>query len=182
MSLAVRLPRSRRLRQAPKAVAWMLLGVVLAGAAALGVLRLCGYQMYGVASDSMQPAIRKGDAVLISTESLQPRPGQVLSYRSPVNSKVVITHRVIAVDAKHGLIVTQGDHAAAPDAAIPQSAVIGHAIRHIPLFGYILSALRQPFGLLIAVYLPAISILAAEYRNLVRYYTSYAPRRYVLYR
>lgn len=154
-----------------------MLGVVL-----LIVLRLGGYELLSVQSNSMAPTIRRGNAVLVHMQRQQPVMGQVISYRSPVSNRVIVTHRVVAVDDRRGLLTTKGDNAERPDYAVPMANVLGRELMAIPLIGYALTLVDSPLGLLIAVYMPAAVIMAGEVLSAMRYYADGLPYSHVHYR
>lgn len=141
-------------------------------AAAVMYARLAGYEFLSVQSDSMAPAVRKGDVVLISRRLPDPHPGEIVSFISPIQSNVLITHRVIGVDATRGIISTKGDDAAVPDDPVPAWNVRGTVRRVIPRMGVIFDTLKHPLGLAVVLYVPAIGIITAEIRRLSMYYAT----------
>jgi signal peptidase len=154
---------------------------VLIAAGLLGAGRWHGYELMSVQSNSMLPVLKRGDAVLLNKRDTDPRPGDIVSYASPQDPRIVITHRVISVDNKTGMITAKGDSAAAADLPVPGWNVLGTAARSIPYAGFGLDALKHPLGLMAFVYAPAAGIVIAEARRLSRYYSGKAPRRYVLH-
>ena len=164
----------------------LLYGVVLLcfiAAASIGYARLSGYELLSVQSNSMSPVMHTGDAVLVSRRHAETQLGDIVSFTSPMNPKLVITHRVIGVDNRHGMIETRGDNTSLVDTPIPTSSIIGNTTHVVPKMGYILSLIKNPFGLLVLIYLPAFGIILAEVRRLSNYYaTGVNPVKNVHYR
>lgn len=78
-----------------------------------------GYQVLGMKTGSMHPAINPGD--LVVARPVRPtdiRNGDVITFRAPLGNHAPYTHRVVRTlyrpDGPH--FVTQGDANAAPDA------------------------------------------------------------------
>lgn len=136
-----------------------------------------GFGIYSVQSDSMQPAIVKGDAVVVIRPGAQPSVGQVVTYRDPAKAGLMVSHRLIAYG--DGKVVTKGDANAAPDLAVPYGAIIGTVRARIPYAGIFLDGLRQPAGLIGMVYAPAFLLAWMELRRLVGLMSS---PTYMLYR
>jgi signal peptidase len=155
-------------------LACMLLALTVVGS------RLKGYELLAVQSDSMRPLMSKGTAVLVDTRDASPRLGDVVSYQSPEDPRVIITHRVIGADYKRGIISTKGDATALTDSPVPAWNVIGTVHGVLPGLGFALDALKHPLGLIAVVYLPAVGIIVAEVRRLSGYYSGKGSRRYVL--
>jgi signal peptidase len=96
---------------------------------------LWGWQPLVVTSDSMAPAARRGDIVLIDpTPAGTLRPGDVLTYRRPGSDPV--THRLVGGDATTGYR-TKGDanHQTDPQTVRPDD-VLGRARVLVPLLGW----------------------------------------------
>jgi signal peptidase len=133
--------------------------------------RMPTIQVMSVQSNSMAPAIRRGDAVVFSQARKQDlKVGDIVSYRSPANQAVIITHRVVAVESNWGLLVTKGDNATRADKPIAANDVLGKVTTRIAYAGFALDFLRSPAGLIAAVYVPAGIIVLLELRRLVTYY------------
>jgi signal peptidase I len=141
-------------------------------ASLIGYARLAGYELMSVQSDSMSPSIHKGDAVLVNTRNPDPQVGEIVSFQSPINAKLVITHRVIGVDNHRGMIETRGDNTSLVDTPIPTWNVIGKVTRTLPKVGFVLSLLKNPLGLVAVIYLPALGIIIGEVSRLARYYAT----------
>jgi len=133
--------------------------VALAGAI---LMDLQGYKLLSVQTDSMLPAIRPGDALIIAPAHYKVKPGDVVSYHSPKNPKVIITHRLISADAKTRQLKTQGDKLQRPDPAFSSELLSGKAIAIAPKLGLAIDLLFRPIFLIALIYLPAVLLLSAE--------------------
>lgn len=129
-----------------------LLAIALVTLAVVGLGPHTGrYRTLTVLSGSMRPTIPPGSVVVVTP--LPPsdiRPGDVITYRIPVDDRRVISHRVVEVveSGDHPVVRTRGDANAAPDpwlarletepawrvrAAVPTLGFILHALRMFPL-------------------------------------------------
>ena len=151
-----------------------LVAVTLCAAGLVLYSRSQGLLIMSVQTGSMRPAIRPGDAVVVRQSSVLDtlKPGDIISYRSPRNSDVILTHRLVAVDTRTGLLTARGDAAAAADPPFGQDRVVGMVTRTVPLAGGVLDFVRQPYGLATAVYAPSIMLITWEIRRLMRSYAS----------
>lgn len=144
--------------------------LLLAMAAVVGAVKLQHVRVLSVQSGSMRPVFDAGDAVVV--RPLGPgglRSGQVVSYVSPVSGQI-ISHRVVQVDTARGQLTTRGDALAKADTPIRQTALIGRVVWVLPHAGSILDFMKQPLGLALFVYAPALGIVAGEARNLSHHY------------
>lgn len=127
----------------------VILLAVLAVCLPLSVPKLLGYQVYGVVSGSMDPAIPVHSVVLVQTaapENIQP--GEIVAYRS--GSSVVI-HRLVENHIVEGELVTKGDANAEPDPLkVGYVDVLGTVTAHIPFIGIYAGALNTLPGKLYA--------------------------------
>lgn len=164
------------------AVSWtaVLLCLLLAGLVGFGKLQ--GYEMLSVQSDSMRPVINTGDAVLADRGQHLPRPGDIVSYVSPKDTAIILTHRVVSFDGKRGTFVAQGDNTSTPDPAAPIRNIVGTVHYSVPLAGAVLDFFRHPAGLILAVYVPAVGIIIGEIRRLSQHFSGLGPDRYIHHR
>lgn len=136
-----------------------------------------GFGIYSVQSDSMRPAIAKGDAVVVVRSGVRPSVGQVVTYRDPAKAGLMVSHRLIAYG--DGKVVTKGDANATPDQPVPHGSIVGTVRVRVPDAGMFLDGLRRPAGLIGMVYLPACLLAWMELRRLAHLVS---PPTYVLYR
>ena len=121
---------------------------------------MLGYQSYSVVSGSMVPEIPVGSIVLVkSAEPSQIVEGEIIVFESPVESGMVITHRVVTNDTAGRQFVTKGDANDQQDVnPVPYSNLIGRVEKHYPRMGYIMQVLSSLEGkiLLISIFVTAI--------------------------
>ena len=141
--------------------------------------KLGQYQLLSVQSNSMQPAFKKGDALLVKPVSLENLvAGTIVSYRSPVNERLVVSHRVISVDYKHHQLATKGDSLKGADPLVPFDNVQGVAVALVPSFGRVIDFSHTLPGLVSLVYLPALLLVLVELKRLLSANSARSYRRY----
>jgi signal peptidase I len=156
--------------------------VCLVMAVGVGFARYSGYELMSVQSDSMSPVMHKGDAVLLNKHKSGPKLGDIISFVSPNNAKVVITHRVVGIDNHQGMVETRGDNASLVDQPIPAWNILGTVVTVVPAMGLVLHLLKNPLTLIVIIYLPALGIVISEINRLSAYYaTGMRPTKRVHY-
>lgn len=125
--------------------------------------------MLSVQSGSMSPSIQKGDAVVVEPAT-NIRPGDIVSYRSPLDERITITHRVQAVDTARGLIVTKGDNLNIADKPFNDQLIVGRVRQRVAYAGLAIDALHSRIGLVVAAYIPATCVIVIELRKLTAYF------------
>lgn len=120
----------------------VLLAVALiAGLAYAGLIHVGGYRAEAVLSGSMQPTLGVGTLVLVRpVASSQVRPGEIITFSSPEDHGMLITHRVVAVERTRGgarVLRTKGDANRVRDPwTIPARGRVGRVVAHVPYAGY----------------------------------------------
>jgi len=137
--------------------------------AALGLMlaallpSLLGYEPLIVYSGSMAPFLAIGDVAIIQSAKPQDlRVGDVVTYRSASNSRVLVTHRIIRIEAQEGMLAfeTKGD--ANPDVdywSVAEDTVVGRVIYKVPYVGYIFDFAQTMSGRLMLVGIPALLLV-----------------------
>lgn len=139
----------------------LILGLV--GGAGMVILHTHGQRLLSVQTGSMMPTFHPGDALIVEPVKIrQLRVGQVISYQSTLDPRLIISHRLIKIDQRTGWLTTRGDALSMADQPFPSSRVVGRAIAVAPRFGRLLDFLHRPLGLALIIYLPAISLIALE--------------------
>ncbi|MDB5170620.1 MAG: putative Peptidase signal peptidase [Candidatus Saccharibacteria bacterium] len=152
-----------------RSAAYMLSSLLLAAAVGLVSLHLRGQHLMSVQSASMAPIFGPGDALVVEPISAaQLHVGDIVSYQSPRDPAVIISHRLIAISKQTGFLTTAGDRLHAPDRPFPPGRVIGRAVAVAPALGSVMNFARSPLGLAVLVYVPALSVLISEARHLIR--------------
>ncbi len=155
---------------------FILLGI--AAAAGLSILLLSGGKMLSVQSGSMAPAIPKGSLVVVNRVPVRDiAAGDVITFTSH-DKLSTITHRVVTIlddDPTGNNFVTKGDANDDADTPIEAVRIVGRVEKSVPYLGYGIDFLKQPLGLLLLIYLPALLIIIHEYRRLTDYYRRIQP-------
>lgn len=140
-------------------------------AAGLILLCLTGRQLLSVQTASMTPVLRPGDAVLTArTKLAQLHVGDIVSYRSPRSGRMVISHRIVAIDRRTGAITTAGDRLRSRDDPFSAQSVIGRDSAVLAGAGNVLDDMHRPVAVIAGVYLPALALVASEMSRLARYW------------
>jgi signal peptidase I len=139
--------------------------LLLIGAGGLIWTHRQGWQLLSVQSDSMVPTFEKGDLLAVEPMATAKIPlGAVVSYHSPADGQVIISHRLVARSG--GQLITAGDALGSRDPPFTQSLLVGRAVAVVPGAGRLIDALRNQLGLTLWVYLPAAVICLSEIRRL----------------
>lgn len=132
-----------------------------------------------VASGSMEPTIPVGSTVALApVDPTHILPGDVISFPSPDNPALLVTHRVMEVTVlgPERAFRTQGDANDTPDRTlIPASKVVGREIFHIPYLGSLAQFVRTRQGWLLMVALPSAAIVLLELTRLLKLIWSSSP-------
>lgn len=161
------------LRKFVRALLWVLVLAILAsGIAGFIFWHSKGIQLYNIRSDNMAPSINVGDLVVdVKPNFNLIKPGDIISFQSPDDSKAVVTHRIVRVDQSSGRIEAKGDNLPRDDPEIPFGSVKGRTLFAIPMAGYVADFLRQPIAMIGLVYLPALLLITAELKRLMKHFT-----------
>ena len=143
---------------------WVLRGIMIALLVAVISAGLHfahhGGRLLTVQSSSMQPVLKRGDAVIIlRVRDNQLNIGDIVSYHSANNPRVLVSHRIVSIDIAHATLRTKGDALQSIDPAVRMTAVVGEARAVAPGLGSVLIWLRSPIGLALAVYAPATAAI-----------------------
>lgn len=167
-------------RHISKIMLAMPIAFALAGGMIAAISFAQGSRPLSVQSGSMAPTFHKGDLVI--TKPVPDRRyavGDIVTFINPKNKRETITHRIVAVpphNAAHSpRIITKGDANKATDGHIPIHLIVGKVELSLPYAGYIFDFLRRPVGLLLVIYIPALTIIVSEIRRLAKYYKELEP-------
>lgn len=137
-----------------------------------------GFKTLIVRSGSMEPYLRRGDLLLVRQHNsfLAPIPavyssGQVISFSSASDEKIITTHRIVDISSKNGEIyyITKGDANDANDKLpVSTSHILGTQMFSIPLLGRILALGKTKAGFLSFIIVPSLLVIFIELRTLVR--------------
>lgn len=157
----------------------LLLVAVFAGLAAPHVL---GWKYGILRSGSMSPAMPAGAAIVVAPAGVGDiAPGDVITYRSSINSGLLVTHRVEALttdERGRTAFVTKGDANAHPDTGVVTGdRLMGKVIFSVPGVGYIVQQLQTTLGFVILLLLPTLLIVGMEVRELAGGVREFMDRR-----
>lgn len=146
---------------AGRALSTILLAVLAAACLPLTVPRVFGYQIYTVASGSMEPAVPVGS--LLYVQKAQPEDIQendVIAYYGSLDSTAVITHRVVENQVLMGEFITKGDANSVEDRSpVPYGDFIGKVRMSIPVVGKIAMVFSSTPGKITAICLIGLAVL-----------------------
>ncbi len=148
----------------------------LGGGSAL--LQAKGGKLLSVQSGSMVPAISKGDLVAVTrVPTGELAKGDVVTFISPNDSRVTITHRIVALPSAEtkNKFITRGDANPGSDEPINGNAIIGRVGVTIPYAGYGIDFIRKPLGLVLLIYIPALAVIISEMRRLIKFFKAQQP-------
>lgn len=154
----------------------ILMGLLFVAAGGLAVMWLQGLRLLTVQTDSMQPELRPGDVVVISTKATEFRSGMLVSFAN--SSGQLVTHRLITVDKQRDLIVTQGDNLESADWPMRSRQIVGVVRWQMPGAGWWLDWFRRPIGLITGLYIPAMAVIVSE---VYRLYRKFRKVKYTIY-
>lgn len=149
------------------------LGIVIVGAVICVLLPLVlpkalGYQVYGILSNSMEPAIATGSVVYV--DNIDPNSivdGDIITYKMGSDSNIVATHRVVSIDKDKKEFVTKGDNNRAVDAQpVSYDRLLGKVVFTIPFLGEISTGIYSVNGIacIIILFSAAIAMwVGADY-------------------
>lgn len=136
-------------------------------ALALVATLIAGGRIVTVLSGSMEPTYHTGSLLFVRPVDVSElTAGDVIAYM--VSDKVMVTHRVVEVvpdesDASRLRFRTKGDaNAAADEALVLDSNVVGSPLFALPLAGYAVNYVQHPPGLFVAAGV-VLAILAAAF-------------------
>lgn len=126
-----------------------------------------GYQSFAVYGGSMAPAINVGDlAVVAPARAEDLRVGDVITYRQPDKADVVVTHRIIGIEADASgrkSFVTKGDSNNTTDqVAVDSATVLGRVAYVLPKLGYLVDFARRAEGKVLLIGVPGLLLLGMD--------------------
>ncbi len=127
--------------------------------------KFSSFDGYYVSSDSMSPAINKGDLVFTKEVSFEDvKIGDVLTFTKEGSEKWY-SHRVIKINTEEKSFRTKGDHNNVPDPGYTSfDAVVGRVEKKLPLIGFVPLALSTTTGKIVLALIYVLYI-AVEVEN-----------------
>lgn len=132
----------------------------------IGLLpKVTSYDGYYVTSDSMYPAIRKGDLVFTKEVAFEDvEVGDVLTFTREGSEKW-FSHRVVRIKESEKSFRTKGDNNNVEDPGYtPYDAVVGRVEKKMPLIGFLPMMLATTWGKVVLV-LVYVLYIAVEVEN-----------------
>lgn len=126
----------------------------------LTVPKMFGYQIYGILTDSMEPAYPAGCVVYVRpTDSLEIQVGDPITFKMGTDTELVTTHRVVEIDSRKRQFITKGDANGSADAnPVSFDRLIGKVVFQIPLLGNISACLYTKTGIAVCGFLFAAAV------------------------
>lgn len=119
-----------------RVVSFAVVGALVWVLALTTLPRLGGWQPTVITGRSMEPAIRRGDVIVVRPAPVAALiPGAVVTFVDPNRPDRLITHRVVAVEPD-GRLRTKGDNNHDADPALVDPATVrGRAVLRVPFAG-----------------------------------------------
>ncbi|ANE46890.1 hypothetical protein SY83_12060 [Paenibacillus swuensis] len=139
-----------------------------------GAPQLLGYEIMTVLSGSMEPGIQTGSVIALKpVENAEGfKSGDVITFRSPEDQNIIITHRIQEVQSVNGAVqyITKGDNNDAQDAQpIPSDHIIASYVNFtIPWLGYLFTFIKSTAGVVLLMIVPGALLILWQMANLYR--------------
>ncbi|MGB9793090.1 MAG: signal peptidase I [Thermacetogeniaceae bacterium] len=151
------------------AVGYMAAEAGLAGDEPGYVPGIWRYKLVVILSDSMRPAIKAGDAIVIDSKAnARLKSGDIITYRFS-DGKTLLTHRIAATRREGGQVVyyTKGDANNVMDGgAVLRGDIVGKYLFRIPSGGLLLTFVHTKEGFALLVLFPLIAAFCLEFRGI----------------
>jgi len=122
--------------------------------------RVAGGQSMAVLSDSMSPAVRTGDEVMVRPiDAASLKPGEIAVFDDPDGSGRLLQHRVqwVSAEADRVRVITKGDANTAPERwSVPIGNDVGRVVARVPKAGFLFGRMDSPWFFLILVAIPSL--------------------------
>lgn len=129
----------------------------------ISIIRVFGFQVYGVLTGSMEPALPTGSLIYVRrVDASTLHVNDIITFQ--LSPKVIATHRIVDVVTDENnpnsvLFQTKGDANNAVDASLVQpKQIIGKVIFSLPHLGNIASYIQKPPGTYVAILISGILI------------------------
>lgn len=140
--------RKRSARPWTSRAAWIPLIAVALVVAAWIVLHVTGHRALVVMSGSMEPVLGTGDLAVVEVVApAEADPGEIVTFRDPTRSRLLVTHRVVEVRrvGRWFAFVTKGDrNTGVEEWTVDADGTIGRLILSVPGAGRTLTWLDRP--------------------------------------
>src|SRR3989344_802564 len=125
-----------------------------------------GFLSYIIVSGSMEPTIHKGSISIVQKDNPSNlEPGTIVAFKSPINSKDTIVHRLIGV--KDNKFITKGDNNNTKDSwNLASSDIKGEVLFTFPYLGYISLYVKSVKGFTLLVGVPALILIVLQIKKI----------------
>ncbi|MCR4330125.1 MAG: signal peptidase I [Candidatus Roizmanbacteria bacterium] len=130
-----------------------------------------GLRIMTAKSDSMIPAITKGDLMVVKDEYNWYEKGDIVTFyaQKPDGTEEIVTHRIYSVSGN--VYITKGDHNEAIDEQkLRPRLIIGKVITVIRSVGHIVVFLKSPMGQLLSIVFPGLFFSSIEVLRIIAYF------------
>ncbi len=167
----------RRLRMALQIGEWALsiaaVLLVLGSVVLMAGPRLLGWDGVIVLSGSMEPALKVGGLAFVDpgVDPANIKTGDIITFRSPADENVKVSHRVVEVVHDNGALSfrTKGDANEDADGdLVPAANVLGRVKFSLPYLGHVADKLRHHEVFYMIIGIPAGLLVLGELFNVSR--------------
>ena len=136
----------------------IILIAVIAALVPVTIPRLMGYEIYNVASGSMEPEIPVGSIAYVKeAEPASVEEGEIIAFSAGGS---VVIHRVVDNQRVDGTYITKGDANETEDfEEVPYRQLIGRVTGHFPVLGQIMMIISDTVGKILMLCLAACGVL-----------------------
>lgn len=128
---------------------------------------LFGYNLYYIASGSMEPTLQVGDIILSKVPELDElQVSDIITYQGTTGQlkDKIITHQIVEIEKNNGevSIITKGTANIEEDPPIRPDQVMSVMVMKLPLLGKALNLLNTPVGFFVLIFIPLVILLINE--------------------
>lgn len=106
---------------------------------------ILGYTYFEIASNSMYPALKKGDLIIIKLKNDNYIVGDIITYK---DNNIYTTHRLVEVSSKG--YVPKGDNNNTFDPIIKKEQIIGKVVVKLNFVGFLICFIKKPIIIITA--------------------------------
>ena len=143
--------------------------VVIAGLLVISIFPITGnIKFMVVQSGSMEPAIKRGNIVMVKPVG-EYKIGDIVTFDLSTSDIGPITHRIhdIKVVEDEVSYITKGDANNAPDMReISRGEIVGKVLFTVPYVGYAVDFAKRPLGFALIILIPATVIISDEVKKI----------------
>jgi len=147
--------------------------ILVLGLLLLSAVKIPGldFSIRSVQTGSMEPAIPTG-SIVVTRPAQAYAVGDIITFsRRDSGLDAPVTHRISAIRLEEGVMyfTTRGDANSVEDFnEVSESEVLGKVAFSIPMLGFLLNAVRTPYGFLALIIIPAILVIRDEVKKIRR--------------